>query len=442
MRSLYISMGYYKTYMMEVDCRGRVITIKGIDSINCGNNFLVGRLNKVDEFADYLSLIIKSKYKKSINDIVLILPNDFLIESVVDGNKVEERNVRRGVQEIAERNRHMGMSNMSITKLGKNSYNEIYLISEYDGRRFDTLLDALKKEGIIIKQAVTPTNCIHHLTRLVSNKFEVVNSSNSGTNVMQTSVLCINCSVNRTMYYNMRSNLPLEVRNGMVTFMPVIDRMSSLGVSFTKTIRLLNLEGVVGLDDAGDVEDDRGEVGGLVNISDLFDSDDTESNVVNKSEVEEVGDKITKLLLDDRSTKVAKGKISNEARLRDYLEHDKIDDNDINLSDLEYRAFESTLLDVLSEFRAEIQKTINYFSSAYNSKLSDVVVVSNDINGIGEKLSEYSGLTSHNIDLNSGESLDVDDYTIINGCDKHIDDMYTTILGAVLSNNSKSNIYE
>lgn len=438
MTSVYVQVGYYKTLILEVSNKGRELTVLQKGYINSGNNFLIGRLNRVDEFAEHLSVKLKSDFKKSMDNVVLILPNDFVIESVMDANTLDVKNKPKEIKSISHKNRHIGLSGINIMHIGKNIYNDMYLTTEFDGKRMTQLLQALNKKGVHVKQALSPLNCMHHLARNVVCPFEVVNQNNN-SNVVKTGILMVNVGINRLNYCLVHNNLPIEIREGSSNFMKLIDVMAHHNIPFVKIVRLLNLVGVEGLKDEQSHQYDMGgEIGGDLVLESLDDLIEPDTSIKLEKEAD---DNAVIFISEDESAKNKK-KINVKIQNQEYTDKYTEEDSDISLTDEEYYKFEGTLLEILGGLKSELQRTLNYFVSNYGIKITNIVVVSNDIKGIDSRMIEYSGLKGSAVEIEKGEAFEVEEFSVINETSDLIDSQYAMLIGAVLSNHVRGNIYE
>lgn len=438
MYTLYIQIGYYKTLLMEVENKGRELQILQTSYINSGNNFLIGRLNKIEDFAEHLSVKLKTDFKKSLNNIVMILPNDFIIESVIDANDFESKNKPKEIKAQVQKNRHIGLNGLNIMRIGHNSYNDMYLCTEFDKKKMNLILDALQKKGIHIKQVLSPLNCLHHLARNVICPFEVINSNNS-SNVVKTGILMVNVGLNRLNFTLVHNNLPIEVREGTTNFVKLIDSMAHYDVSFIKVIRLLNLIGVDGLKE---METSYKDIDDFNLSEDLLLSSLDELEEKEPEEVTEENKENPLLFLDENSQEKKQKKIALKVRNQNYMDLYQEEDSDIHLNDDAYIKFESMITEVLNNLRNELQKTFNYFINNYGIKIANIVVVSSDIKSIDEKLIQYSNLKGNVIELEPEEMIEVEEFSVYNYSDSKIDSQYAMLIGAVLSNHVRGNIYE
>jgi arginine deiminase len=123
-------------------------------------------------------------------------------------------------------------------------------------------------------------------------------------------------------------------------------------------------------------------------------------------------------------------------------EDDANENSDISLTDEQYQVFEQALIEELITLRAEAQKNLTYFSSAHGVKIANVIITSNDINGLGEKLAEYLDTGSGTLNMQPDGIIEIDDYTIINETGEEVDCACALGLGAILSNYVRGDIYE
>lgn len=439
MKTLYIHLGYYKTLIVEMSNSGKELNILKIDSINSGNNFLIGRVNKVDDFAEHLSVKLKSEFKKGLSNIVMILSNDFVIESLLDANLLDVKNKQKEIKIQAHKNKHLGLGGLNIMKIGKNSYNDMYLTTEFDSKRLNLILRALRKKGINIKQVVSPLNCSHHLARSVICPFEVINSSN-GSSVIKSGILLVNVGLNRINYTLVHNNLPIEIREGQCNFVKLIDSMYYYGIPFIKIIRLLNLIGIEGLQEDNYTYKYQESAPNINNL--ILDSlDDDLDDIIDDSKIQENLDK-PMIYLNEQSDIKNKRNIRLKEQNKEYSEQYNEEDSDLDISDEAYYKFDDTLREILSALKSESQKMLNYFSSNYNIKITNIIVVSSDIKCIDTRLINYLGLKGEAFEIQPEESLEVEDYSIVNMTDAKIGSQYAMIFGAILSNYVRGNIYE
>lgn len=440
MRSVYIQMGYYKTLLIEVINKSRDLKITNFDTLNCGNNFLIGRLNRVDEFAEKLATKLKVEYKKDLGNIILVLPTDFTIESVIDGSNLESKNKLKEIKQQVYKNRHTGLNSVDVMRIGYNSYNDMYLSTEYDGKRLNLLLDALQKKGIIIKQILSPLNVLHHLARSVVCPFEVINSNNN-SNVVKTGVLLVNATLNRINYTLIHNNLPIEIREGSNTFVKLIDIMSKENIPFVKVVRLLSLIGVNGLEESDLSSNDENTIKFLEDSDNLVLNSLDDLETVESEKIEDREENSVLFTTEENIKKESK-RVSIKIKNKENVEMDTEEDLDISLLDNAYMRFEESLSDILVSIRSELQKNLNYFINNYGVKIANIIVVSNDIKGLDEKIIGYSGLKGRVLNLESNITIEVEDFTLINETDREISSQYSLLFGAILSNNVRGNIYE
>jgi hypothetical protein len=430
---------------------------------------MIGRYNKIDEYADRLSYRIKVEFKKSMNDAILIIPSDMCIDNLIDASGMESKNKMKEIRQTALKERHVGLAGISTIRLGHNTYNDMYLVTEYDNKRIANLLDILYKRGINFKQVVSPLYASHHLARTVTCPFEVI-SKGSASNIVKAGSIIINISINRITYVFVHNNLPIEIRESSNTFMPFIERMEKVGVPFTKVTRILRLIGVDGIDeeveeyDEGNSEsyDDQymildsldsleDEPGGSSNLENDEGNGSTNGDSSNSDKEQSKSDNNNYLIRDDSLT-TKSGKVKKSPRssmlsslksLNDTVHSDDTkEDEDISLTDEQYQLFEQALVDELVTLRAEAQKNLTYFTTAHGVKIANIIATSNDINGLGRKLSEYLEIDSGTLSMEPGALIEIDDYTISNETGEQVDCSSSLGLGAILSNFVRGDIYE
>lgn len=449
MKTLAVRIGYYRTVLMEVLSKGRELKITKTLYVNCGKNFMVGRYNKIDEYVEKLATVIKAEFRGSSQNIVLVLPNDMCVDTLVDAFDMDSKNKIKEIRQEALKERHTGLGGLNIMKVGANTYNDIYLVTEFDSKRLGILLDALYKKGISFKQVLSPIYASHHLSRTVTCPLEVINKGNNSS-IIKSGTVIINLSINRMTYLFTHNNLPIELRESASTFMSFIEQMGKVGVPFTKVNRILSLIGVEGLDDesysytisSNDI--DESDIQVLDNL-DSLDIAEVESDVTEEpSVVKESGYVINDESLTNNKKKQKRFQITHnyKERAMDIVEEDKQEDADIHLTDEQYQAFEKGLMDMISIIRSETQKNITYFGGSHGVKIANIIVTSDDVKGLGAKIEKYTEVNSGTLNLPPDGVLETEDYTIINNTSHVVGCEQALNLGAILSNFVKGNIYE
>lgn len=453
MKVITIRLGYYRTTILQATVSGKNIYVDKKAEINCSKYFRFGNFSNLEEFAGRLKDKLRSEFHYSmLSKIVLVLPHEICLEQLVDGIDIEKKNKQKEILAQVPRSTNLGFNNIDCTKIGANPYSEMFLVTEYDGKRLNSLLENLSKKDIVVDRVVGPLYTAHHLARMITCPLEMT-SQNNMAKISRTGSMLINTSLDRISYTFIHNNLPLEIRESAVTPMTIIEKMIKVGVSFDKATRLLRLIGVDGMsferaEDVGDSEKD--ELSIIEDASFLFESYGEDSD---ETEDEDKPDAAYgSLYLESNETQSDRKKkslsdiigIDTAYKLRDMeaTEKELLDDGDTYLTDEQYALFDDSLRELMLSLKTEIAKTVGYFAQKYEIRIASFAATTNDIYCLDQKIEEMCALANNTFSLQKDSETRAGDITIINRTKEDISSEYATNIAIVLCDSTKGDIYE